>query len=62
LPPLFRRTKVYDAPLLAMKGIGPHFVDSHGSCWTAACINEGGYAVRDLHANIAAEAGARQPG
>ncbi len=52
--------KVYDAPLFAMKGIGPHFVDSQGSCWTAAYINEGGNVVRDLRANIAAEAGARQ--
>jgi len=54
------QTKVYEAPLFAMKGIGPHFVDSHGSCWTAAYINEGGNVVRDLRANIAAEAGARQ--
>jgi len=54
------QTKVYEAPLFAMKGIGPHFIDSHGSCWTAAYINEGGNVVRDLRANIAAEAGARQ--
>ncbi len=26
------QTKVYEAPLFAMKGIGPHFVDSQGSC------------------------------
>jgi hypothetical protein len=39
---------------------GPHFLDSQGSCWTAAYINEGGNVVRDLRANIAAEAGARQ--
>ncbi len=54
------QTKVYDAPLFALKGIGPHFIDSHGSCWTAAYINEGGNVVRDLRADIAAEAGARQ--
>jgi len=54
------QTKVYDAPLFAMKGIGPHFIDSHGSAWTAAYINEGGNMVRDLRANIASEAGARQ--
>src|ERR1700722_10121426 len=54
------QTKVYEAPLFAMKGIGPHFIDSRGSCWTAAYINEGGNVVRDLRANIAAEAGARQ--
>jgi Mn-containing catalase len=54
------QTDVYAAPLFAMKGIGPHFVDSQGSGWTAAYINEGGNVVRDLRANIAAEAGARQ--
>jgi Mn-containing catalase len=54
------QTKVYQAPLFAMKGIGPHFVDSQGSAWTATYINEGGNVVRDLRANIASEAGARQ--
>jgi Mn-containing catalase len=54
------QTKVYDAPLFRLKGVGPHFLDSQGSCWTAAYINEGGIVVRDLRANIAAEAGARQ--
>jgi Mn-containing catalase len=54
------QTAVYDAPLLKLKGGGPHFLDSHGSAWTAAYINEGGNVVRDLRANIAAEAGARQ--
>jgi Mn-containing catalase len=52
--------KVYEAPLFAVKGVGPHLVDSQGSCWTAAYVNEGGNVVRDLRANIAAEAGARQ--
>ncbi|MEA2743613.1 MAG: Mn-containing catalase [Acetobacteraceae bacterium] len=54
------QTPVYDAPLFRLKGGGPHFLDSQGSCWTAAYINEGGNVVRDLRANIAAEAGARQ--
>ena len=54
------QTAVYDAPLFKLKGGGPHFVDSQGSCWTAAYINEGGNVVRDLRANISAEAGARQ--
>src|SRR6202045_4474050 len=54
------QTSVYDAPLFRVKGGGPHFLDSQGSCWTAAYINEGGNVVRDLRANIAAEAGARQ--
>jgi Mn-containing catalase len=42
------------------QGGGPHFLDSQGSCWTAAYIQEGGNVVRDLRANISAEAGARQ--
>jgi Mn-containing catalase len=54
------QTGVYDAPLFRLKGAGPHFLDSQGSCWTAAYINEGGNVVRDLRANIASEAGARQ--
>ena len=54
------QTKVHQAPLFALKGIGPHFVDSQGSCWTASYINEGGNVVRDLRANVASEAGARQ--
>ena len=48
------------APLFKLKGGGPHFLDSQGSCWTAAYIQEGGNVVRDLRANISAEAGARQ--
>jgi Mn-containing catalase len=51
---------VYAAPLFRIRGMGPHFVDSQGSAWTAAYINEGGNVVRDLRADIAAEAGARQ--
>src|ERR1700729_3607415 len=54
------QTNVYKAPIFQIKGGGPHLLDSQGSCWTAAYINEGGNVVRDLRANIAAEAGARQ--
>jgi Mn-containing catalase len=54
------QTAVHDAPLFKLKGGGPHFLDSQGTCWTAAYINEGGNVVRDLRANIASEAGARQ--
>jgi Mn-containing catalase len=54
------QTPVFDAPLFRIRGVGPHFIDSCGSAWTAAYINEGGNVVRDLRANIAAEAGARQ--
>jgi Mn-containing catalase len=54
------QTKVYDAPLFRLKGGGPHLVDSQGSSWTASYVQEGGNVVRDLRANISAEAGARQ--
>jgi len=54
------QTDVYAAPLFRVKGVGPHFLDSQGSAWTAAYLNEGGNVVRDLRADIAAEAGARQ--
>jgi Mn-containing catalase len=54
------QTSVHDAPLFKLKGGGPHFLDSQGSCWTAAYIQEGGNVVRALRANISAEAGARQ--
>jgi len=54
------QTAVGRAPLFAIKGVGPHLIDSQGSAWTAAYVNEGGNVVRDLRANIAAEAGARQ--
>ncbi len=49
-----------DSPLFAVRGRGPHFLDSQGAAWTASYINEGGDVVRDLRADIAAEAGARQ--
>ena len=54
------QTPVYDAPLFQIRGIGPHLVDSQGSAWTATYVQEGGNVVRDLRADISAEAGARQ--
>ena len=54
------QTEAYKSTLFAVRGIGPHFLDSQGSAWTAKYINEGGDVVRDLRANIGAEAGARQ--
>lgn len=54
------QTDAYKSSLFAVRGMGPHFLDSQGSAWTATYINEGGDVVRDLRANIAAEAGARQ--
>jgi Mn-containing catalase len=54
------QTAAFKSSLFAVRGMGPHFLDSQGAAWTAAYINEGGDVVRDLRANIAAEAGARQ--
>ena len=54
------QTEVYKSTLFALRGMGPHFLDSQGNAWTASYLNEGGDVVRDLRANIAAEAGARQ--
>lgn len=54
------QTEAFKSTLFAVRGVGPHFLDSQGSAWTAAYLNEGGDVVRDLRANIAAEAGARQ--
>jgi Mn-containing catalase len=50
----------YKSTLFAVRGMGPHLVDSQGQAWTSAYVNEGGNVVRDLRADIAAEAGARQ--
>ncbi len=54
------QTEAFKSTLFAVRGAGPHFLDSQGSAWTASYLNEGGDVVRDLRANIAAEAGARQ--
>src|SRR5207248_10399303 len=54
------RDAAYRSTLFAVRGVGPHLVDSNGQAWTSAFVNEGGNVVRDLRADIAAEAGARQ--
>ncbi len=54
------QTEAFQSTLFAVRGMGPHFLDSQGSAWTANYIQSGGDVVRDLRANIAAEAGARQ--
>src|ERR1700761_7510747 len=36
------QTDVFAAPMFAMKGIGPHLVNSAGEAWTAAYVDEGG--------------------
>ncbi|HET7883097.1 MAG TPA: manganese catalase family protein [Acetobacteraceae bacterium] len=50
--------KAFNSTLFGMRGYGPHLVDSKGSTWDARYVNEGGSVVRDLRADIAAEAGA----
>jgi Mn-containing catalase len=54
------KDKAFRSTLFAVRGMGPHLVDSAGQAWSAAYVNEGGNVVRDLRADIAAEAGARQ--
>ncbi|MEB3281815.1 MAG: manganese catalase family protein [Lyngbya sp.] len=54
------QSEAFKSTLFAVRGKGPHFLDSQGQAWTAAYLNEGGDVVRDLRADIAAEAGARQ--
>jgi Mn-containing catalase len=52
------KVKAEESPLFALRGKGPHFLDSFGSAWSASYINEGGDVVRDLRADIASEGGA----
>lgn len=54
------RDEAYKSTLFAIRGMGPHLVDSQGGAWTSHYVNEGGNVVRDLRADVAAEAGARQ--
>jgi Mn-containing catalase len=48
----------YNSTLFSLRGAGPHLVDSRGSTWDARYVNEGGHVIRDLRADVAAEAGA----
>jgi Mn-containing catalase len=54
------QAKLEDVGLFAIRGHGPHYLDAQGQAWRADYIMEGGSPVRDLRANIAAEAGALQ--
>ena len=53
-------TEAEEKTIFALRGKGPHLLDEAGVSWTAAYINAGGDLVRDLRADIAAEAGARE--
>jgi len=50
--------RAYTSTLFAIRGPGPHLVDSKGAFWDARYVNEGGHVARDLRSNVAAEAGA----
>lgn len=50
--------KAYRSTLFAVRGPGPHLVDSKGTFWDARYVNEGGDVTRDLRADVSAEAGA----
>ena len=52
--------QAYKSTLFAIRGSGPHLVDSKGTYWDSRYVNEGGNVTRDLRANVAAEAGALQ--
>ncbi len=52
--------KAYKSTLFAIRGPGPHLVDSKGSFWDSRYVNEGGDPARDLRSDVAAEAGALQ--
>jgi Mn-containing catalase len=50
--------RAFNSILFAVRGWGPHLIDACGTTWDARYVNEGGNVVRDLRADIAAEAGA----
>jgi len=53
-----QQERAYRSTLFSIRGPGAHLVDSKGSFWDSRYVNEGGDVVRDLRADIAAEAGA----
>lgn len=50
--------RAYNSTLFAIRGPGPHLVDSKGLSWDARYVVEGGHLARDLRADVSAEAGA----
>jgi Mn-containing catalase len=53
-----QQARAFQSTLFAVRGKGPHLLDSQGTAWTGAYVDEGASPVRDLRADIAAEAGA----
>lgn len=52
------RDRAYQSTLFAIRGPGPHLVDSKGTWWDSRYVVEGGHLARDLRADVSAEAGA----
>lgn len=50
--------KAFQSTLFSIRGPGPHLVDSKGLTWDSRYVVEGGNTVRDLRADVSAEAGA----
>jgi len=53
-----QQDRAYRSTLFSLRGPGPHLLDSKGAYWDGRYVNEGADTVRDLRADIAAEAGA----
>ncbi|MEZ0170947.1 manganese catalase family protein [Microvirga sp. TS319] len=53
-----QQAKAFESTLFSIRGKGPHLLDSQGSAWSGQYVSEGASSVRDLRADIAAEAGA----
>ncbi|MFO1038094.1 MAG: manganese catalase family protein [Geminicoccaceae bacterium] len=53
-----QQSEAFRSTLFAVRGKGAHLLDSQGVSWDSRYVSEGGSPVRDLRADIAAEAGA----
>jgi Mn-containing catalase len=53
-----QQAAAFRSTLFAVRGKGPHLLDSQGVEWSSKYVSEGASPVRDLRANISAEAGA----
>ena len=53
-----QQAEAFRSTLFAVRGKGPHLLDSQGAAWDARYVSEGASPVRDLRANVSAEAGA----
>ncbi len=53
-----QQAQAFQSTLFSVRGKGPHLLDSEGAAWTGSYVSEGASPVRDLRANVSAEAGA----